>query len=233
MSVKRSVSVPEGRSGIATQSIAMPWCRPISLPTVPLRRGAFRSGLELCRLDRPKAGEWGIIDRSLQLPRGGTPLPAVRRHVHTLGRLLRPIVVVPAIVLAAAGLAGYYAARSVNWAVMTDELQVARLATSIADTLSPVPQIQGVYYGALSQLYPLLLAPFFGLLDAPTAVRAGHLLNALLLPSAGVPAFLLARSVSESRATGYAAAALTVFTPWLVLTSTLLTENAAYPAFVW
>jgi hypothetical protein len=139
----------------------------------------------------------------------------------------------PAVVLAAAGLAGYYAARSVNWAVMTDELQVARLATSIADTLSPVPQIHGVYYGALSQLYPLLLAPFFGLLDAPTAVRAGHLLNALLLPSAGVPAFLLARSVSRSRAAGCAAAALTVFTPWLVLTSTLLTENAAYPAFVW
>jgi hypothetical protein len=140
---------------------------------------------------------------------------------------------VPALVLAAAGFAGYYAARSVNWAVMTDELQVARLATSIAETLSPVPQIHGVYYGALSQLYPLLLAPFFGVFDAPTAVRAGHLLNALLLPSAAVPAFLLARSVSESRAAGYAAAALTVFTPWLVLTSTLLTENAAYPAFVW
>jgi hypothetical protein len=70
-------------------------------------------------------------------------------------------------------------------------------------------------------------------LDAPTAVRAGHLLNALLLPSAAVPAFLLARSVSGSRAAGYAAGALTVFTPWLVLTSTLLTENAAYPAFVW
>jgi hypothetical protein len=45
---------------------------------------------------------------------------------------LRPLVVVPAVVLAAAGPAGYFAARSVNWAVMTDELQVARLATSIA-----------------------------------------------------------------------------------------------------
>ena len=135
--------------------------------------------------------------------------------------------------LAAAGLAGYYAVRSVNWAVMTDELQVARLATSIADTLSPVPAIHGVYYGALSQLYPLLLAPLFGVLDPPTAVRAAHVFNALLLPSAAVPAFLLGRSVSGSRAAGYAAAALTVFTPWLVLTSTLLTESAAYPAFVW
>ncbi len=140
---------------------------------------------------------------------------------------------VPVVVVAAAGFAGYYAVRSVNWAVMTDELQVVRLATSIADSLSPVPQIHGVYYGALSQLYPLLLAPFFGLLDAPTAVRAGHVFNALLLPSAAVPAFLMARSVAGSRVAGYVAAALTVFTPWLVLTSTLLTENAAYPAFVW
>src|SRR5262245_25554571 len=205
----------------------------MGLSGAPLLRGVVVQGRNCPRLDRRKAGEWGIIDRSLQLPRSDTPLPAVRRRVLTLGRLLRPIVVVPVVVLAAAGLAAFYAARSVNWAVMTDELQVARLATSIADTLSPVPQIHGVYYGPLSQLYPLLLAPFFGLLDAPAAVRAGHLLNALLLPSAAVPAFLLARSVSESRATGYAAAALTVFTPWLVLTSTLLTENAAYPAFVW
>ena len=135
--------------------------------------------------------------------------------------------------LGAAAFAGYYAVRATSWAVMTDELQIARLATSIADSLSPIPQIHGVYYGALSQLYPLLLAPFFGLLSAPDAVHAGHIFNALLLPSAGVPAFLLARSVSGSRLAGYAAAALTVFTPWLVLTSTLLTENAAYPAFVW
>ena len=116
---------------------------------------------------------------------------------------------------------------------MTDELQVALLATSIAETLSPTPTIHGEYYGALSQLYPLLLAPFFGFLSAPAAITAGHLVNAVLLPSAAVPAFLLARNVSGSRAAGFAAAAMTVFTPWLVMTSTLLTSNVAYPAFVW
>jgi len=116
---------------------------------------------------------------------------------------------------------------------MTDELQVARLAESIAAHGSPVPEIHGTYYGALAQLYPLLLAPAFGLLDAPAAETAAHALNALLLPSAAWPAYLLARNVARSRPAGLAAAALTVFTPWLVLTSTLLTENAAYPAFVW
>jgi hypothetical protein len=136
-------------------------------------------------------------------------------------------------VLVAAGVAGYYALRATSWAVMTDELQVVRLAESAAERLSPVPYIHGVYYGALSQLYPLLLAPLFGLLAAPSAATAAHALNALLLPSAAWPAYLLARSVSRSRSAGLAAAVLTAFTPWLVLTSTLLTENAAYPAFVW
>jgi Dolichyl-phosphate-mannose-protein mannosyltransferase len=136
-------------------------------------------------------------------------------------------------ILIAAGVAGYYALRATSWAVMTDELQVARLAESIASRLSPVPQIHGTYYGALAQLYPLLLAPAFGLLSAPAAETAAHALNAVLLPSAAWPAYLLARNVTRSRAAGLAAAALTAFTPWLVLTSTLLTENAAYPAFVW
>jgi hypothetical protein len=138
-----------------------------------------------------------------------------------------------ATILGAAGIAGYYALRATSWAVMTDELQVVRLAESIAAHRSPVPQIHGTYYGALAQLYPLLLAPAFGLLSAPTAEPAAHALNALLLPSAAWPAYLLARAVTRSRGAGLAAAALTVFTPWLVLTSALLTENAAYPAFVW
>jgi hypothetical protein len=116
---------------------------------------------------------------------------------------------------------------------MTDELQVARLATSIADELSPVPQIHGVYYGALSQLYPLLLAPFYGTLSAPAAETGAHTLNAILLASVAWPSFLLTRSVTGSRSAGYVAAALAAFTPWLALASTLLTENAAYPAFVW
>jgi hypothetical protein len=141
-------------------------------------------------------------------------------------------VAVAVCIAVAAGLAAYYAVRATAWAVMTDELQVARLATSIAETLSPVPYVHGVYYGALSQLYPLLLAPLYGTLSAPAAQTAAHALNGLLLAGAAWPAYLLGRSVGGSRAAGLVAAALTAFTPWLALSSTLLTENAAYPAFV-
>jgi len=158
----------------------------------------------------------------------------LRLRTRTLSiRAARGAVGSAVLVAGAGGLAGYYGLRATSWAVMTDELQVAKLAQSIAERLSPVPYVHGAYYGAISQLYPLLLAPFFGLLSAPSAEKAAHALNAVLLPSAAWPAFLLARSVTRSRTAGLAAAALTALTPWLVLTSTLLTENAAYPAFVW
>src|SRR5919199_2159447 len=137
------------------------------------------------------------------------------------------------IVLVAGSLAVEYASQATEWAVMTDELQTSKLATSIADTLSPVPQIHGEYYGALNQLYPLLLSPLYAFLSAPAAFSGAHVLNAFLLASSAWPAYLLARDVTASRAGGYFAAALTAFVPWLVLSATLLTENAAYPAFVW
>jgi hypothetical protein len=136
-------------------------------------------------------------------------------------------------VFAAGEFGAYYSSRVITWAVMTDELQTTRLATSIAETGSLIPQIHGTYYAALSQLYPLLIAPFYGLLTAPAAATAAHVLNPFLLASAAWPAYLLARSLTGSRVAASVAALLTAFTPWLVLSTTLLTENAAYPAFVW
>ncbi len=155
----------------------------------------------------------------------------MKHRLHPLTR--RGPLVVAGCVAVAGSLAAYYSARVITWAVMTDELQTTKLATSIAATDSLVPHIHGKYYAALSQLYPMWLAPFYGLLTAPAAATAAHVLNGFLLASAAWPAYLLARSVTRSRAAATVAALLTAFTPWLVLSTTLLTENAAYPAFVW
>ena len=145
----------------------------------------------------------------------------------------RDFLIVFGCVVAAGEFGSYYSSRVITWAVMTDELQTTRLATSIAETGSLVPRIHGQYYAALSQVYPLLLAPFYAVLTAPAAATAGHILNPFLLASAAWPAYLLARSLTGSRVAASVAALLTAFTPWLVLSTTLLTENAAYPAFVW
>ncbi len=126
----------------------------------------------------------------------------------------------------------WFSGRIQDWSVMTDELLYAKLATSIADTGSPLPQVHGTSIAVYNQLYPLLIAPLYGALSAPEAFRAAHVLNAFLMVSAVFPAYLLGRQVL-SRPWALAAAGLSVLVPWMVLTGFLMTESAAYPAFLW
>ena len=134
--------------------------------------------------------------------------------------------------LAGAGLAAWFSGRIQDWSVMTDELLYAKLATAIAETGSPLPEVHGASVSVYNQLYPLLLAPLYGTLSPPDAFRAGHVLNAFVMTSAVFPAYLLARQV-VGRGWALAVAALSVVLPWMVLTGFLMTESAAYPAFLW
>jgi hypothetical protein len=134
--------------------------------------------------------------------------------------------------LAGAGLAVWFSGRIQDWSVMTDELLYAKLATSIAETGSPLPRVHGASVSVYNQLYPLLLAPLYGTLSPPDAFRAGHVLNAFVMTSAVFPAYLLARQV-VGRGWALAVAALSVLLPWMLLTGFLMTESAAYPAFLW
>ncbi len=129
-------------------------------------------------------------------------------------------------------LATLFSGRIQDWSVMTDELLYAKLATSIADTVSPLPTVHGAAIGVYSQLYPLLLAPLYGTLSPPDAFRAAHVLNAFVMASATFPAYLLARQV-VGRAWSLVVAALTILVPWMILTGFVMTEAAAYPVFLW
>src|SRR5919201_4604720 len=91
---------------------------------------------------------------------------------------------VVALFAAAAAVLAVLASRVRDWVVMTDELQYAKLATHIGETLSPLPTLRGAHYAAYAQLYPALLAPFFGNLSAPAAFHAEHWLNGVLFASA-------------------------------------------------
>jgi hypothetical protein len=150
---------------------------------------------------------------------------------------LRPPVVATAALLilwvgVGAGLAIWFSGRIREWSVMTDELLYAKLATSIADTGSPFPRVHGTSIAVYNQLYPLLIAPLYGALSPPDAFRAAHVLNALVMASTVFPVYLLARQVLP-RAWAVAVAALAILVPWMVLTGFVMTESAAYPAFVW
>ena len=97
--------------------------------------------------------------------------------------------------LVLAGALAILTTRVVDWYVMTDELLYERLAISTAYSHSPLPYIHGELIGNVNQLYPLLLAPLFRETLVPTALTYAHVLNAVVMSSAAVPTFLLARRV--------------------------------------
>src|SRR5580765_6068526 len=123
--------------------------------------------------------------------------------------------------------------RAADWFVMTDELLYERLAISIAHGHSPLPRVHDTFVPNVNQLYPLLIAPAFGGGLVPDSLRAAHFLNAFIVCSACIPAYLLARRVTGHTLAAWFVALATILVPWLVLSSFLLTEVAAYPAFLW
>lgn len=135
--------------------------------------------------------------------------------------------------LALGGALALLTTRVADWYVMTDELLYERLAISVGQLHSPLPHIHGELIGNVNQLYPLLLAPLFDGRLVPSGLRDGHLLNAFVMSSAAIPAFLLARRVTNGSRLAYVVAMLTVCLPWIVLSSFLMTEVVAYPAFLW
>jgi hypothetical protein len=135
--------------------------------------------------------------------------------------------------LALAAVLAAITSRVVDWYVMTDELLYERLAVSITQESSLLPRIHDELIANVNQLYPLLLAPLFHDTLIPSALHHAHVLNAFVMSSASIPAFLLARRVTESVRLSYLVAALSVCIPWIALSSFLMTEVLAYPVFLW
>ncbi len=172
---------------------------------------------------RAPAAQGFILKR---VPRSFAP-----RAVRSL--LLRYEAAAVALVLALGAAVAVGTTRVAQWFVMTDELLYERLAISVAQTGSLLPRVHGEVVPNLNQLYPLLLAPLFGERDVGGSLHDAHLLNSFVMASAAVPVFLLARCVLRRPLVSLAVAALAVTVPWIVLSSFLLTEVVAYPAFSW
>jgi len=126
-----------------------------------------------------------------------------------------------------------FTSKVANWFVMTDELLYERLAISIANTNSPLPRVHAEAVANINQLYPMVIAPSFRSLSVEHAFHQVHILNAFVMSSAAIPAYLLARRLTANRILPFFVAVATVTVPWITLAAFLLTEVAAYPAFVW
>jgi hypothetical protein len=142
----------------------------------------------------------------------------------------RPPLVLGTIVLVSATIAAIFSLQVVDFE--PDEIGYTHLAIGIAHSFLPFTLSYG---GAqrLNQLYPLLIAPIWGLFGNVDAFRITHAWNALLMASAAIPAYLLAQDVLRRRWAAYLAAALVAAAPWLTMSTAQLTEVAAYPACAW
>lgn len=98
--------------------------------------------------------------------------------------------------------------------------------------LGPIEQIPNWTRGP-QRLYTWVLALFWGPLGPSTAFSVSHVMNVLLLVSAVWPAALIARRTVEAPALRVLAVGLAVAIPWLVISANLLTENLAFPIFLW
>jgi hypothetical protein len=163
--------------------------------------------------------------------------PSVARPASTPSLLSAAVrrVDLPLLAIFALGTAfcAYWTLRVDQWGLMTDELLYVKLAQHLGDTLSPVPGVRGEYYGQFTPVYPALLAPLLQIFETPAAYKAAHLLNAMLMASTAIPAYLLTRELGRPRLAAYFVAAISIVVPWVVLSMMLLTESAAYPIFVW
>ncbi len=114
--------------------------------------------------------------------------------------------------------------------ILPDELLYAELARSIAD--GGLPSVRGASSTGWGVVYPLVIAPVWALFDDPIAAYRGTLaVNALLMSTAAVPAYLLARVHVRTRS-ALVVAALSVAVPSMSSTGVVMTENAWYPVFL-
>ena len=147
-----------------------------------------------------------------------------------LGIRVRLGIALGALVVVAAAVHTLIALRSPSPWIIPDELIYSELAKSLGS--GQLPSIRGDVSFDYGLGYPLVLAPVWALSDdVGTAYSVAKALNALVMSSAAVPTYFLARRFVSH---GYAlvAAALAVSVPSLLYSGTLMTEVALYPAFL-
>jgi hypothetical protein len=115
--------------------------------------------------------------------------------------------------------------------IFQDELLYSELAKSFAAT-GHFAIRENAGAGGFGIVYPTLISPAWALFQkVPSAYDAAKAINAVIMSLAAVPVYLLARRLA-GRGLALAAAVLALALPGMAYTSTIMTENAFFPVFL-
>ena len=139
------------------------------------------------------------------------------------------VLVLGAVVVAAATFRLLLVRAATEPTVLGDELIYSGLAKGFA--LDSLPRFRGGLDLSHSLVYPLVLSPVYALAsDGARAFEAVKAIDAIVVASTAVPAYLLARRVA-GRGLALAVGALVAFEPWTAYASLVMTESFFLPAF--
>ena len=93
--------------------------------------------------------------------------------------------------------------------------------------------VYGTQISFTKLLYPLLLSPFYAVTDGVLRTRLISGFNALLVSSALVPGFLLARRILKKNRQVLVSVLLLACSPNLLFSMTFMAENLYYPLLLW
>lgn len=134
-----------------------------------------------------------------------------------------------AVTLVAAGfltLRLYFALRSATMVMIPDEYIYSEIAYSLAHEGSATIRDASAGFPAL--LYPLSIAPFWGLFGIDTAYHLSQALNALCASLAAVPAYLLCRQLGFRPLLRVGISILAIAVPGLAFTSYVMADPLGY-----
>ena len=115
--------------------------------------------------------------------------------------------------------------------IFSDELLFSELGKSLAAT-GHFAIRENAGSGGFGVVYPALISPAWALFQkVPTAYEVAKGINAVVMSLAAIPVYVLARRLVGS-ALALGAAVLSLALPGMVYTSTIMTENAFYPVFL-
>ena len=169
---------------------------------------------------------------------GETTAPrAGRRNLHARDRAVELISAIPAwawltlLIGLSFGIRALLASRDPSPWIYSDEILYSDLAKSFAATGHfAIRDSPGT--GGFGIVYPILISPAWALFKNVTLAYTGaKLINSFVMSLSAIPVYLLARRLAGTTA-AVCAAVLTLALPAMVYTSTIMTESAFLPVFL-